>query len=238
MRVDENCVVIDSRNAFSIGVAEYVKKLFRVSHEVAVYIAIEPIVITTTINNVKRRVAVAPGSAIICDNSSYVEEFNWVYRVSEQCWGDTYILIPYTSTSICSDKMKRYGFEVEYSEEFGSPHICIDETLDENALKQIIGGGIAEPQKHIHSFVGDLQIAIKRDVFFYVAKGLGVKPRYSGVEIKALPIKFTEKRYNIYLDELATVNNVVALYRFGKGYIVAFQDLGYVDSILYPITIL
>lgn len=236
LRIDEGCVVVDSSIAIDIGVEKYVKWLFRVSHSTAVYVAVEPMIITTRINNKLQSFAVGPGSAILCGIEPLKQPFETIYKIAEPCWGDAMMLIPYTSTPLSCSKAKQLGFDVDFDEAIGIPHICIAKG-SWTELKQILGGGIAEVDRYSREISGTLKIAVRNTLFFILAKGLLKELKFENVMAKLLDMYF-DYDSQVYLEELAKINEDVAIYGFGKGLITRFSDLGEVTSIIYSLALL
>jgi hypothetical protein len=237
LRIDEECIVIDSRNAIEVGVERFVKWLFSTAYATAVYIATEPMVVMTRVSGKLRGFAIGPGSAILCYNKQTVDElFSTVYRVAEPCWGDAMLLIPYTSTTSRCSKARQMGFEMDLDEAIGIPHICVTNG-EWSELKLIIDGGMAEIEKYSKEVAGALQITTKNTLFFSLAKGLLANLRYENIIAKVMNIRFDYKS-KVYLEDLTMVNEDVIIYKFGKGLITTFTDLNKAMNFIYPITLL
>ena len=238
MRVDEGCTVIDSRSAVIMGLESYVKKLFNLAHMIPVYILVEPVIIATRTIGKLIRLAVAPGSAIICEKhyKQAAEEFPSSFLVAEPSWGEAMLLIPLTSTSPWCSKARRLGIEIDYDSTLGIPHICIEHG-NWNELKQVVGGGIAEVDKFTMEVVGELAIQTKRSTFFMMAKGLLSNMKLGRASANIKDLRF-DSVAEPYLDELATIDNAVTVYGFGKGHIVTFSDLREPLKDIYLLTLL
>jgi len=236
LRISEECIVVDSRIATEISVEKFVKQLFSIAHSTAVYIAVEPIIIPMRIDGKLRSFAIGPGSAIICNSRSAEQLLTATYRVAEPCWGDAMMLIPYTLTTAPCSRVRQMGFEVDFDEAIGVPHICITGgNWDE--LRLIIGGGMAEVERYSREVVGALQISVKNTLFFTLAKGLLADLSYENIAARFLDIEFD---YNslAYLEDLAKIDGDAVIYGFGKGIITTFTDLDRATSTMYSLALL
>jgi hypothetical protein len=238
MRIDEGCTIIDSRSIAVMGLESYVKKLFSLAHMIPVYILVEPAIIATRTIGKLIRLAVAPGSAIICgkQDKQVAEGFSYSFLVAEPTWGEAMLLIPLASTSPWCSKARQLGIEIDYDSMLGIPHICI-EYGGWNELKQVVGGGIAEVGNFTMEVVGELTIQIKRNIFFMLAKGLLFNVKLGRASANVKDLRF-DNVVEPYLDELVTIDNVVVVYGFGKGHIVAFSNLNEPLTNIYLLTLL
>ncbi|MDK6028339.1 hypothetical protein QPL79_03045 [Ignisphaera sp. 4213-co] len=236
MKIHENCKVIASENGLGENFVNYFRQLIKIAHETPVYIAIEPATITILIENVKYSLAIAPGSAIICDN--VVEtSFQYVYKVAEITWIDTKILVPYAKNFVCSHRVKQLDLEIDLNEELGIPHICIDDEFSSESFIELIRGGVAEFKRYNNVYEGRIEISVKSTPFFYFVKGFGIKLRYENVNAKYFAFNIDSK-YVAYLDDLIKLgNNDVILHSFGEGYIVSFYEISNVENMLYALAL-
>ncbi|MEM0027594.1 MAG: hypothetical protein QXT53_06230 [Ignisphaera sp.] len=237
MKINEGCIAIDSRNGVEENLINYAKQLFRWAHEIPVHIATEPFIITTIFNGVKRRLSLAPGSAIICGKGVDIP-FQHYHEVAEIAWVDTKILIPYTKTGLCSQRAKQLGINIDFDEKIGIAHICFEDSLDEENIRELAEGGVAETIKHDVSYRGNVKIVPKEALFFYLAKGFNIRIEYESADVRYTRFRI-EPRLAIYLNELIMLGNgEPVLYGLGEGYITTFYEISDLGDMLYMLTLL
>ncbi len=233
----EGCIAIDSRSGIEENFVGYVKQLFRLAHETPVHIAVEPFTITTIFGGVKRRLSLAPGSAIIC-GKGFDTPFQHYYEVAETFWVDTRVLIPYAKTGLCSQRARQLGIDIDLDEQVGVAHICFGENLDEEGVRELGDGGVAEATQYNTSYRGAAKIAVKETLFFYLAKGFNIRLGYENVDVLYAKPRI-EPSLAVYLNELVVLGNGDSiLYGFGEGYIATFYEVRGFGDLLYVLTLL
>ena len=237
MKVVEGCIAIDSRSGVEESLVDYAKQLFRLAHETPVHIAVEPFTITTIFDGVKRRLSLAPGSAIVCGKGFDIP-FQHYYEAAETFWVDTRVLIPYAKTGLCSQRARRLGIDIDLDEQVGVTHMCFGEDLDEESVRELGEGGVAEAAKPNTSYRGAAKIVVKEALFFYLAKGFNIRLGYENADVLYARLRI-EPSIAVYLDELVVLGNGDSvLYGFGEGYIATFHEIGSFGDLLYALTLL
>jgi hypothetical protein len=230
MRFYEKCGIVDPFKNFD-DIIKYIIKLFNLSHTTAVFISIEPSVIATRVEGVLRRIAIAPGYAILCSHEAF-SEFNTIYILAEPSWIESDILIPYSSNEPCNNKLSRYGITIEVNEELGVLHLCTKDVNEKHIYKILTTGGLIEVSDGTYSGVGTLKIVPLKDKFFFIAKGLGLKTLYNNIEY-SLAKTFLDPRLEALSNRLVVVNNNDALIAIGRGYLKTFNLLTPIGDYIY-----
>jgi len=230
MRFYEKCGVVDPFKNFN-DITKYIIKLFNLSHITAVFISIEPSIIATRVEGILRRIAIAPGYAILCNHEAF-SEFNTVYVLAEPSWIESDILIPYSSNEPCNNKLGRYGIAIEVNEELGVPHLCTKDVNERHVHKILTTGGLIEVSDDTYSGVGTLKIVPVKDKFFFIVKGLGLKTLYNNIEYSLTKIVLNSK-LEVLSNRLVMVDNNDALIAIGKGYLKTFNILASIEDYIY-----
>ncbi|MEM2528132.1 MAG: hypothetical protein QXG40_01865 [Ignisphaera sp.] len=235
MRFYEGCWIVDPFKNFT-SIAEYVSRLFDISHTVAVFIAVEPAVIATRVEGVLRRIAIAPGYAILC-NSRVFYNLTTVYMLAETAWIESDVLIPYSSTKPCSNKLRRYRISLEIDENLGIPHLCTKDINSEPLRRLSTMGGLLELLDDMYSGVGTLRIFPIKDKFFLIVKGLGVGTVHDNVKYSIVQIDVYQ-RLGVFTMKLAAVDSATAIASIGKSYLILFESLVPVEDSIYPLLLI
>lgn len=230
MRFYEGCRVLDPHKSFSC-IARYVASLFEFSHNTVVFIALEPASIATRVGGVLRRIAIAPGYAILCSSTEYYDT-GVVYSLAETVWIESGILLPYLANRPCSGRFGRYGIPLEVDEELGIPYICVGDVGEEQLYKFTSMGGIVELLSSKYHGVGTLKLAPVKDRFFYISKGLGLRSVYSNVRYALAEVNIPP-RLEVQSVELLAVDCSPALISIGNSYLVVFESLEPIEEYIY-----
>ncbi len=170
MRFFEGCGIVGIEWWVREGrIEEYVRKLIDVSKRFPTYVAIHPSVVVTKIGGIRRRLAIAPGTAVLCDREA-LEEFGSFVELEEQVWIEAYLLVPYTRREPCGF-LRELGIEVG---EWGHELVCLGEDPVEN-LVNVVEGGIAVPTRYDRVVEDVVNVALRYNPYFFILKSCSVK---------------------------------------------------------------
>jgi len=230
MRFEEGCKVfmIETYAKAGLGVEDIVKALIEISKRIPVYIVLHPSIVTVGLRGLKRGIAVAAGSAIICSEDIYVDGLNFV-ELAEPTWIDVGILIPYIRGDVV-ESARTLGLEVR--RDIGLRSVVVHTQEDQRKLIDIIEGGIAFLVNG-EDVEGEVRIAPRMNKLFLFMKTLKVK----GVCRARIARLELEPRTKFFMEELVDIGKYVAVAAMGKGYLVTFEPMDTLSRHLFAVTI-
>ncbi|MCS7111889.1 MAG: hypothetical protein N3D82_04925 [Ignisphaera sp.] len=230
MRFYEGCKVIDPYKSFSC-IAEYTNSIFEIAHSTTVFVALEPASIATKIDGILRRIVIAPGYAILC-NSMESYDIDTAYDLAETVWIESGVLIPYSASEPCSNRIRKYRIPLEIHEQLGIPYICT-KNIDEEYLHEFAHtGGVLELSNDKYCGVGTLKLIPIKDKFFLISKGLGVRSVYPGIRYTLIKVDVPLK-LGVQGVKLSVVDGNPVLISIGRSYLIAFESLEPVEDYIY-----
>ena len=212
MRFDEGCYIASVELVHRArAVDAYLDRVFELAREVPLYIVVHPTTVTIVVRGIRRRIAVAPGSAIVC--SEIGAELSYVVELTEPTWIDAEVLMPIVDRECCPYIM-RY---VEVDPEIGIPTTVIESSRD---LERVIEGGIACAEG-VEEVCGDIAVALRFSKFFLVWKALG----YRGGGRARLRSVDVGGRLRLFFEEVARIGDRLYIAQIGRGIAVLGEPL-------------
>ncbi len=233
MRFDEGCIVVLGET--SRNVVEYIKTAFSLAKRIPTYVILHSTTVVVGIRRVKRVVAIAPGSIVVC-NAEVLEEVanvaNYIELV-EPTWIDCGLLIPFATENACT-WFKDLG--IEFDEEVGVIAKSFTSGSEfEMVGKEVIEGGIVCAKcvewKEVE---GHVVREPRMNPLFLFLKTFNVgglaKARVVDVEIGS--------KLKYFVDTLVKIGNSGAVLSVGKGYATLFDPLNEVAKALASVVAL
>jgi len=212
MRFDEGCYIASIELVHRANaVDQYIDTVFNLAKRVPLYLTVHPTTIVISVRGVRRRVAVAPGSAIVCSDEG--SELRYTVELTEPTWIDAELLIPLISEECCSYIMEYVGVDPEV----GLRARRVSEVSD---LESVVEGGVACVEGG-EEVCGRISIALKFSKFFLLWKALGSRgdgrARIEGLEVGG--------RLRLFLDEAARIGDKLYIAQVGRGIAVLGEPL-------------
>ncbi len=218
MRFSEGCALAKIESAKS-GF-EYVRALIEIARETPIYVVLHPTTIVTKVRGVKRSVAVAAGSAVLCSDDA-MERILAVcdyIELAEPTWLDVGLLVPLASRPSCP-WFRELGIEID--EELGVATVSIEETLGEEALS-VVEGGLACCVSCAEEVSGAVALEPRVNLLFLFLKSLRVR----GVaRVKRCVVREVSEKLKPFIDTLVRIGDSDVILALGKGYVSLFEPL-------------
>ncbi len=217
MRFEEGCRVymVESYVRSGKSVHILVRNLVQISKRIPVYIVLHPTVVTIGFKGLKRSVAIATGSAVMCEDVE-VEGVNYV-ELAEPTWIDVGLLVPYLRGD--APRTVR-SLDVEIRSDLGVHSVVLTQGDDQGKLVNVIDGGLA--------FIVDGEevegsvVALPRmNKLFLMLKTLNI----GGVCRARVARMDLDPRLKYFEEDLVAIGGSVAVSGFGKGYLVRFEPI-------------
>lgn len=238
MKFYEGCAIVKIESWVPTRFRDYVARLFNIARNYPTYIALSSYTITTRIAGVLRRLAIAPGSAIICDYNAYTQFENYI-ELSEPVWIDVALLIPYATSKPCT-KLSSLGIDIEIDPEIGVSTHCL-ESLDMNrlstAVDDVLQGGLIDIEKCDTEVRNRIFVALKYNTFFLLWKVVGIGSPNTYAKIVKLPSELPP-RIKVFLEPLARIGNNDVVLGIGRGYLSLLSPEDTSSEALYLTTLL
>jgi len=210
LRIREGCFFVDA-SAFK-NLKSYAELLFKVSRDNHVYIIEEPSSIVALWRGIKRRIAVAPGDAVVCPKSG--ADIDGV-RIEEDVWIDASMLIPHSNNKDCVID----GFPIYVSNEVFIPHLAVDDRTA-NSVELLLSGGLACFSRGTSVISGIVSPKLVYGRILMLYNKLLKNLRDVEVSLAIGDISMFESRYSAYIEPALLIDTVPVLYYFGKGFIL------------------
>lgn len=221
-----------------LSMVDYIRSIFRLSHEIPIFITLEPTIIPVKVHNMKRLIAFPPLSAIICDNFHHTP-FDSEHVVVDGTWAEIGTLTPYISNSLCGS-VKVVGIDIDINEDVGTPYLCIEEPIKLNdIISHIISGGFIEITRRTKISNQKITLEISQDYLQLFIKTLidNLNRKVYKSEIRYEPI-ILDKYISIYATSIAMVEVDPVILKFGKGFVFALDINHNLSYLLYHIYML
>ena len=225
MRFSEGCSVVLVEAAVKRGaVLKYLKTLMSVAKETPTYVVIHPVTIPIKVRGIKRLIAIAPGSAVVCDER--VERFSTItnyVELSEPAWIDCGLLIPF-ATELGAEWLANLG--IDEDREVGIALRCVGMSEGEElikAFKDIVEGGmviIQDPRKE--EVEGEIFKEPRMNVLFMMLKAFDVKGVAKARVVMSLTV---DERIKYFVNTVAKIGGREVVLSVGKGYAILFEPL-------------
>ncbi len=238
MRFFEGCAIVKIERWVPTRFNDYVRKLFAIARSYPTYIALSSYTVVTRIAGIARKLAIAPGSAILCSHDAYTQ-FNDYIELSESVWIDAALLVPYATTRPCA-KVSKLGIDIGVEPEFGVPTHCLENTEAgelSKALADIVQGGFVDIENYDTEMEERILVALKYNTFFLIWKAIGIGAPRVRVGIARLPQELPP-RVKVFLEPLVRVGNYDTVLGIGRGYLSLFTPLDSNSEALYLATLL
>ncbi len=238
MRFFEGCAIVRIESWVPTRFNDYVRKLFAIARGYPTYIALSSYTVVTRIAGVARKLAIAPGSAILCDHDAYTQ-FNDYIELSESVWIDAALLVPYATLRPCA-KVSKLSIDIGVEPEFGVPTHCLESTEAEElskALTDIVQGGFVDIENYDTEVEECILVALKYNTFFLIWKAIGIGTPRVRVGVAKLPHELSP-RVKVFLEPLARVGSHDTVIGIGRGYLSLFTPLDSNSETLYLTTLL
>jgi len=210
LRIREGCFFVDASALKNLK--SYAELLFKVSRDNYVYIVEEPSSIVVMWRGIKRRIAVAPGDAVICPRSGV--DIDGV-RIEEDVWIDVLILIPYSNNKDCVID----GFPIYIGNEVFIPHLAVDDRTA-NSVELLLSGGLACFSRGTTVVSGIVSPKLVYGRILMLYNKLLRNLRETEVSLAIGDMSVFESRYSAYIEPALFIDTVPVLYYFGKGFIL------------------
>ncbi|HID80424.1 MAG TPA: hypothetical protein EYP48_01760 [Ignisphaera sp.] len=238
MKFYEGCAIVKIESWVPTRFRDYVTKLFNIARNYPTYIALSSYTITTRIAGMLRRLAIAPGSAILCDYDAYIQFENYI-ELSEPVWIDAALLIPFATSKPCT-KLSSFGIDIRIDPEVGVPTHCL-EKLDvdglSTAINDVLQGGLIDIEKCDIEVRDRIFVAVKYNIFFLLWKVVGIGTPSTYAKILKLPSELPP-RVRVFLEPLARIGDNDVVLSIGRGYLSLFSPGDVNSETLYLITLL
>ncbi len=238
MRFFEGCAIVKIESWAPTRFNDYVRKLFAIARDYPTYIALSSYTVVTRIAGIARRLAIAPGSAILCSYDAYTQ-FDDYIELSESVWIDAALLIPYATSRPCT-KVSRLGIDIGVEPEFGIPTHCLESAEAEGlskALVDIVQGGFVDVENCDIEVEDRILVALKYNTLFLLWKAIGTGAPRVHVGIARLPSELPP-RVKVFLEPLTRVGSYDTVLGIGRGYLSLFTPLDSNSEALYLATLL
>uniref|UniRef100_A0A7C2ZS69 Uncharacterized protein n=1 Tax=Ignisphaera aggregans TaxID=334771 RepID=A0A7C2ZS69_9CREN len=206
----------------------YVREVFDCAYENSVYLSLEPFVVPTKIDKVKRFVAMPPLSAIVCKEEGH-RDFSFVsYSVSDGVWAKVALVKPYITSERCGT-ITNLDLRLAMNSNEGVPYLCTDKPfVDFSEGLKIVNGGFIEVVEGKEENGDSIEFGVLRDpLHVFVLKLvdiIGSRNASRGQRVRYRSIA-VDRNLKPYTNILVSVNGFPAALKIGKGYVFAL-DLG------------